>query len=765
VAQDLRSTSEGPTSRRRLLAVGAGLAALLVAAGTAGAVDLAVDTEGHTTLEQILAGDRSQGYGTLHVEQVSEEYLVRDPLGIVREGREGRRRSLAYVTQLTDFQLADEESPARVEFADEGASSAWRPWEALGPFLIDASIRQVNRFAGASPVPQGDGTANAMDFSLMTGDQADNQQRNETIWVRELLEGGRSLNFNSGSTDPLTYARPTSPSCAALVAQEGGVGPAVEEARGYTGVQDFDDYDEGPNPYYYDPDDVRGSWASDGWPTYTGLMDRAQQLTLTPAGIDVPFYVTNGNHDVLVQGNEDANQFFERVAVGCEKTLGSTQDPSPTGSPDPDPSVLEAPSASMLVPPDEQRQFVSKLQIKDIYGAFDQDDDHGFGFVDPAENAASAGSASYYAWDPPETPGMRFISIDTNSEGGVVEESSSGNIDNPQFRWLEDELQAATEAGKLIVLFGHHPVRSMTSEVADEAAAPCTGVNDSHEHDVNPGCDLDPRPSPPLHLGSSQPPGFGESFVSLLNRYPNVITYIAGHTHENNIDPFTRGDGSVWWSIETSAVADWSQQSRLIEVMDNRDGTLSIFGTILDHASPATAPAAGNASGFDANQLASIGRTFSFNDPQSGAPGGEGSPEDRNVELLVRDPRRADLAIAKSDSPDPVSLRRPLTYTLEVGNNGPSAAPGVRVTDDLPGTVNFNAADSSQGSCSESGGVVTCELGELAAGAVATVTIEVTPTRRGTITNVATVDGALTDPDGSNDSDSEETTVRDARPR
>ena len=29
-----------------------------------------------------------------------------------------------------------------------------------------------------------------MDFALMTGDQADNAQRNETVWVRELLEGG-----------------------------------------------------------------------------------------------------------------------------------------------------------------------------------------------------------------------------------------------------------------------------------------------------------------------------------------------------------------------------------------------------------------------------------------------------------------------------------------------------------------------------------------------------------------------------------------------
>ena len=55
------------------------------------------------------------------------------------------------------------------------------------------------------------------------------------------------------------------------------------------------------------------------------------------------------------------------------------------------------------------------------------------------ENQASNGSASYYAWDPPEAPGFRFISIDTLSEGGVVEQSSNGNIDDPQFQWLQRE--------------------------------------------------------------------------------------------------------------------------------------------------------------------------------------------------------------------------------------------------------------------------------------------------------------------------------------
>jgi hypothetical protein len=474
-----------------------------------------------------------------------------------------------------------------------------------------------------------------MDFALMTGDQADNQQRNETLWVRDILEGNGPLSFNSGSVNPADYS-PLLPGCFAA-----GADPSVTgDALTYRGVQDYSDYPAGTAPtqsLYYDPDQPQGQYAD--WPAYTGLMDRAQGISLAPQGLNVPWYITNGNHDVLMQGNEDANSEFERIAIGCLKALGSTVQPSPGAL---DLSTLLSPSAFMLVPPDPQRQIVDKIQIKDIYGANDIDNDHGFGFVDPAENTASSGAASYYAWDPPQTPGIRFISIDTNSEGGVVEQSSSGNIDDPQWQWLVSELDAAEAADKLVVIFGHHPVRSLTSNVRDEAAPPCSGPDDGHGHDTNPGCDIDTRSSEPIHLGTSTSGATqGEPFVDLLDRYPHVIGYVAGHTHDNNIQPFTRSNGTVWWGIETSAVIDWPTQHRLIEVMDNEDGTLSIFGTVLDHASPAEAPAAGPAAAFNADQLASVGRTLTYNDPQAGDGSGEGAPADQNVEMLVFDPRLA----------------------------------------------------------------------------------------------------------------------------
>ncbi|MDQ2676404.1 MAG: hypothetical protein M3Y34_06300, partial [Actinomycetota bacterium] len=346
----------------------------------------------------------------------------------------------------------------------------------------------------------------------------------------------------------------------------------------------------------------------------------------------------------LVQGNAFANAAYEKVATGCVKPLTPfVADPGSFGDAFEDIAALNLagvqsllasdPTKIALVPPDPNRRFVSKLEYKEIFRAGSQADGHGFDFVEAAQETASGGAAGYYAWTP--RPGIRFISLDTVSEAGVIGPSSDGNIDDPQFQWLTGELEAAEAADELVVLFSHHAIPSLNADVADELAGPCTAP-DSHGHDVNPGCDLDPRNSEPIHLGADM--------TALLHAHPNVVAWVAGHSHQNTVDayPNPSGEGG-FWSIRVAAEADWPQQSRLLEIFDNEDGTISIFGTILDHASPATAPAGDtDASTLGPLDLASIGRTIGFNDPQYGGescnPTCEGDADDRNVELLVDNP-------------------------------------------------------------------------------------------------------------------------------
>jgi uncharacterized repeat protein (TIGR01451 family) len=121
----------------------------------------------------------------------------------------------------------------------------------------------------------------------------------------------------------------------------------------------------------------------------------------------------------------------------------------------------------------------------------------------------------------------------------------------------------------------------------------------------------------------------------------------------------------------------------------------------------------------------------------------------------------ADLAIAKADSPDPVTVGQTLTYTLTASNNGPANATGVTVTDTLPSGVTFVSATPSQGTCSGTT-TVTCALGYLNNGASATVSIQVTPTAAGDLSNTASIHGSQTDPNQDNNSDTETTTVNAA---
>ncbi|UCB43246.1 MAG: DUF11 domain-containing protein, partial [Dehalococcoidales bacterium] len=119
------------------------------------------------------------------------------------------------------------------------------------------------------------------------------------------------------------------------------------------------------------------------------------------------------------------------------------------------------------------------------------------------------------------------------------------------------------------------------------------------------------------------------------------------------------------------------------------------------------------------------------------------------------------LWIDKDDDTDPLYPGDTLTYTVAVGNGGPHDASGVVVEDTLPAGVTFVSAVGSQGTATHTAGIVAWDIGELANGATATLTIVVTidADTEGTITNTAVVSGDDTDPNPGNNTASEDTVV------
>jgi uncharacterized repeat protein (TIGR01451 family) len=122
---------------------------------------------------------------------------------------------------------------------------------------------------------------------------------------------------------------------------------------------------------------------------------------------------------------------------------------------------------------------------------------------------------------------------------------------------------------------------------------------------------------------------------------------------------------------------------------------------------------------------------------------------------------RTDLAISKSDSPDPVLVGQALTYRLDITGSGNTPGLGnATVTDALPAGVSFQSASTTQGSCTAAGGTVTCALGSVAAGASPRVTIVVVPMQDGTISNTASLKTSEDDRNPRNNVSTEQTTIK-----
>ncbi len=128
----------------------------------------------------------------------------------------------------------------------------------------------------------------------------------------------------------------------------------------------------------------------------------------------------------------------------------------------------------------------------------------------------------------------------------------------------------------------------------------------------------------------------------------------------------------------------------------------------------------------------------------------------RGVSILLN--ACVDLAITKTDTPDPVLAGNEITYNLTVTNNGSIPVPDVVVTDQLAPSTTFFSANPSQGGCTGTT-LITCNLGSIDAGDSATIKIVAKTTIPTLATNTAIVNSAAFDPDRSNNADREPTKV------
>jgi metallophosphoesterase (TIGR03767 family) len=509
--------------------------------------------------------------------QGGEPHLPRhDLLGGAPAARPPSPVPLLCLAHLTDLQLADVQSPARFEFFNR---------EFADPRFADLVPTQRPQEALAARAVQAmirtlnridacPATGAPLDLVVTTGDAIDNAQWNELRAFLTLLDGGR-------------------------------VRPGSGGAR-YDGVQAHD----WPDEVFWRPD---GGALPDlfsagyGFPQRPGLLRHAL-ASFDTDGLRVPWLGCFGNHEALIQGV---------ARVTPEVAAGLVGDRKPARLPegiDLDRALelfIESPHVYLAGLPrtitaDPERRAVTRREFVEAH--LDSTGlPRGHGFTEANRRDGSA----YYVHD---LPAVRLIALDTTCVAG-----GDGAIDEDQLRWLEDRLvevharyrgrdgrTASTgNEDRLVVLFSHH--------------GPDTLVN---RH-------------PPAGRDGAVPVEAAH-VLALVQRFPNVVLWLNGHTHTNTVqarrDPLQPGRG--FWEVTTCALMDWPCQSRIVELADDGDGALSITCTMLDHDGPASPGRGPSGPG-----LASLHRELAANVPWAGFGSGlDGRPLDRNVTLRARAP-------------------------------------------------------------------------------------------------------------------------------
>jgi len=368
------------------------------------------------------------------------------------------------------------------------------------------------------------------------------------------------------------------------------------DPRHYEGVQN-----SGLKQYWQPDSTVRDTDKQLGFPHLQGYLAAALRELNSP-GLNLPWYSTVGNHDSMPLGcYGHGDSWLTEYAVGGRKLMSvsaseasklqdaikNARDPEGTAFRD----FLKAHSRDMRsVTPDESRApFTATEYLK----AHLDPAHRGLGPVGHGYSTANLDAGTqYYSFRIADD--VIGISLDTTDAGGHYE----GSIGTAQLRWLDRTLRENKDS--YAVLFNHHTSKTMTNTRTDPA-----------------------RPGERRHNG--------QEVISLLGSHANVLAWVNGHIHRNDITPHSASGGRSFWEISTASHVDYPQLARVIELVDNKDGTLSIFTTCVE----SSAPHRTDFSDLSQTGLAALYRELSFNAPGAGT-NLAGDAQDRNTELVLK---------------------------------------------------------------------------------------------------------------------------------
>lgn len=477
-----------------------------------------------------------------------EPYLERDDLAVNQfvEPTGKTPASLTYLMQISDSQLVDTESPMRAAWADNIISVSWRPHEAYSTHLLEMFIRTTNRFSAIY---------RPFDMVMFTGDNIDNNAYIELKWFLEILEG-KEVHPDSGADDDPVPGEKNDPfDRFQSQGLQFGV-PWFTVFGNHDGLIVGNVSPVWPNGVLFDEqgnknDPMRQLINAIGVGDLAILVETLLDQEKDNCGDQCfVFDLTPSEQEIVLQTdprNLRAIGTWSDFPLPAQATPHQFMlDANRSGS-----ATKPIERSGATVPADPERHFMSKnMWVKSHFGTATKPDGHGFTQQNLTQDTA------YWAIDP--VPGMpiRLIALNTTSHT-VRDGSSEATMDRHQFAtFLVPELNKAQLANKLIIVTAHHNLQSFFPKLLNDVFSPPSSDN--------------------RDIGQ-------EELRETLHKYSNVVLLLVGHSHYNKVNYYAgETEGSGFWEIITASTLDIPQQSRIVEIVDNRDGTGSIYGTIVD---------------------------------------------------------------------------------------------------------------------------------------------------------------------------------------
>jgi metallophosphoesterase (TIGR03768 family) len=310
---------------------------------------------------------------------------------------------------------------------------------------------------------------------------------------------------------------------------------------------------------------------------HAGVDSIDYQRPYQAAGLDktIKWYQTLGNHDHFWAGSFPPNDKIRQAYIGEEiLNIGDAhKDPLGTNSTGfyggaidgrtPYGDIIGAgPVDSFPLPPrvpaadPDRRPLSIATWMAEFFTTSSSPAGHGFNQADAAAEFAC------YTFEPRSDVPIRVLVLDDTQRDDDPAETGYyfGTLDQARYGWLARELDKGQADGRLMIIAAHIPIG-----VAFIDWRPFAAVSEA-------------------------------DLIAKLHTYPNLIMWIAGHRHCNEVTAFKSPDDARpelgFWEIETSSLRDFPQQFRTFTIARNIDNTISIFATDVDPAVKDGSPAA-----------------------------------------------------------------------------------------------------------------------------------------------------------------------------